>query len=160
MARAFGGFLRAQLILAAIQALLVAVVGTIFDIPYLFLWGTISALAMLIPFFGPPLALIPPIAAALIYTPWFIPVALILLVVQTTLVNWLQPRLMRDALGLHPLLVLVGLADLTGSEGTVWLWLAFGVGYMLARAGTLGWRVRDDRWMVTGATRTRAVRGA
>ena len=52
-----------------------------------------------------------------------------------------------------PLLVLVARADLTGGTGIVWLWLAFGVGYMLARAATLGWRVRDDRWMVTGATR-------
>ena len=38
-----------------------------------------------------------------------LPVAIILLVVQTLIVNWLQPRLMRDALGLHPILVLVGL---------------------------------------------------
>ncbi len=108
--RAFGGFLRAQLILAAVQAGLVAVVGTIFAIPYLFLWGTLSALAMLIPFFGPPLALIPPIVGAALFAPdAFLPVAVILIVVQTVLVNWLQPRLMRDALGLHPILVLVGL---------------------------------------------------
>ena len=107
--RAFGGFLRAQLILAVIQAILVAVVGTVFGIPFLFLVATLSSLLMLIPFFGPPLALIPPIVAALIYTPWFIPVAIILIVVQTVLVNWLQPRLMQGALGLHPLLVLVGL---------------------------------------------------
>jgi len=108
--RAFGGFLRAQLILAAMQALLVAIVGTAFGIPYLFLWGTISALAMLIPFFGPPLALIPPIAGAAVFAPGAaIPVTVILVVVQTVLVNWLQPRLMRDALGLHPILVLVGL---------------------------------------------------
>ncbi|MGZ6213703.1 MAG: AI-2E family transporter, partial [Candidatus Limnocylindria bacterium] len=63
VARAFGGFLRAQLVLAVIQAILVAVVGSIFGIPYLFLVGTLSALAMVIPFFGPPLALIPPIVA-------------------------------------------------------------------------------------------------
>ena len=108
--RAFGGFLRAQLILALIQALLVAVVGTIFGIPYLFLWGTLSALAMLIPFFGPPLALIPPIVGAALFAGGVaIPVAIILFVVQTVLVNWLQPRLMRGALGLHPILVLVGL---------------------------------------------------
>ncbi len=50
-----------------------------------------------------------------------------------------------------PLLVLVQGANLTGGEGIVWLWLAFGVGYMLTRAATLGWRVRDGRWMVTGA---------
>jgi predicted PurR-regulated permease PerM len=110
VARAFGGFLRAQLILAAVQVVLVAVVGVIFGIQFLFLIGTISALAMLIPFFGPPLALLPPIAATAIFTPGaFIPVTVILVVVQTVLVNWLQPRLMREALGLHPILVLVGL---------------------------------------------------
>jgi predicted PurR-regulated permease PerM len=110
VARAFGGFLRAQLILAVVQALLVAIVGTIFGIPYLFLVGTLSALAMVIPFFGPPLALIPPIVAAWIYTPsTFLISTVILIVVQTVVVNWLQPRLMRDALGMHPILVLVGL---------------------------------------------------
>ncbi len=108
--RAFGGFLRAQLILAVMQALLVAVVGTVFGIPYLFLWGTLSALAMLIPFFGPPLALLPPIAGAVLFSgSAAIPVTIILFVVQTVIVNWLQPRLMRGALGLHPILVLVGL---------------------------------------------------
>ena len=121
--RAFGGFLRAQLILAAMQALLVAVVGTAFDIPYLFLWGTISALAMLIPFFGPPLALIPPIIGAVLFAGGAaIPVTVILVVVQTVLVNWLQPRLMRGALGLHPILVLVGLlfgAQVAGVWGAI-----------------------------------------
>lgn len=108
--RAFGGFLRAQLILAGIQALLVALVGTVFGIPYLFLWGTLSALAMLIPFFGPPLALVPPIIGAILFAGGAaIPATVILVVVQTVLVNWLQPRLMRGALGLHPILVLVGL---------------------------------------------------
>ena len=108
--RAFGGFLRAQLILAGMQALLVGVVGTVFAIPYLFLWGTVSALAMLIPVFGPPLALLPPIIGAVVFAPGAaIPVTVILVVVQTVLVNWLQPRLMRGALGLHPVLVLVGL---------------------------------------------------
>jgi predicted PurR-regulated permease PerM len=110
VARAFGGFLRAQILLAAVQGLLVAIVGTVFGMPYLFLVGTLSALAMLIPFFGPALALIPPIVAAWIYVPdWFLVVTIILVAVQTVIVNWLQPRLMRDALGIHPILVLVGL---------------------------------------------------
>lgn len=110
IARAFGGFLRAQIILAAIQGVLVTVVGIAFGIPYLFLIGTLSTLAMLIPFFGPPLALIPPIAAAWIYVPeWFLVITILLVVVQTVIVNWLQPRLMQGALGMHPILVLVGL---------------------------------------------------
>jgi predicted PurR-regulated permease PerM len=136
MVRAFGGFLRAQLVLAAVQALLVAVVGTIFAIPYLFLWGTISALLMLIPFFGPPLALVPPVIGALLFGQGgAIPAIVILVVVQTILVNWLQPRLMRGSLGLHPILVLVGLlvgAQVAGVWGALFgipviavLWVFF-----------------------------------
>ena len=138
--RAFGGFLRAQLILAVMQAVLVGVVGTIFGIPYLFLWGTLSALAMLIPFFGPPLALLPPIIGAVLFAGGAaIPVTIILFVVQTVMVNWLQPRLMRGALGLHPILVLVGLllgAQVAGVWGAlfgipviavIWVFVSYGV---------------------------------
>jgi predicted PurR-regulated permease PerM len=110
VARAFGGFLRAQLILMALQWVLVAVVWTIFGVPYLFLVATLSALAMFIPIFGPPLALLPPIAAAWIYgSSDFLVITVILVGVQTVMVNWLQPRLMHGALGMHPILVLVGL---------------------------------------------------
>ena len=110
VSRAFGGFLRAQIILAAIQAVLTIGVILSIGLPHGFLITAASTLAMLIPFFGPPLALIPPIAATAIYAPqWLLIVAPLLFVVQTVLVNWAQPRLMRDALGMHPLLVLVGL---------------------------------------------------
>jgi len=123
VSRAFGGFLRAQLLLAAIQAVLVAVLGTIFDVPYLFLVGTLSALAMLIPFFGPPLSLIPPIVAVAIYQPdSFLVATIVLVAVQTVIVNWLQPRLMSGSLGLHPILVLVGLlvgAQVAGVWGAI-----------------------------------------
>ncbi len=108
--RAFGGFLRAQVILAGIQTLLTVAVILLVGLPYGFLIGAASALAMLIPFFGPPLALIPPIVATAIWQPQrLLVVAPLLLVVQTILVNYTQPRLMREALGMHPLLVLVGL---------------------------------------------------
>lgn len=110
ISRAFGGFLRAQVILAGIQTVLTVAVILLVGLPYGFLIGGASALAMLIPFFGPPLALIPPIVATAIWAPqWLLVVAPVLLVVQTILVNYTQPRLMREALGMHPLLVLVGL---------------------------------------------------
>jgi Na+-driven multidrug efflux pump len=38
-----------------------------------------------------------------------------------------------------------------GTTGAVALWLAFGLGYIGARAITLGLRARTDRWMVIGA---------
>ena len=140
--RAFGGFLRAQLILAVVMGLLVAVVGTVFGIPYLFLWATISALAMLIPFFGPPLALIPPIVGAALFAGGSaLPVAIILVVTQTIIVNWLQPKLMRNALGLHPILVLVGLllgAQIAGVWGALFGIPVIAVGWVFASYALFG----------------------
>ena len=110
VSKAFGGFLRAQVILAAFQTLLTAAVVMLLGLPYGFMIGAVSAVAMLIPFFGPPLALVPPIVATAVFRPeWIILVAPLLLVVQTVIVNYLQPRLMHEALGMHPILVLVGL---------------------------------------------------
>ena len=38
-----------------------------------------------------------------------------------------------------------------GVAGLVWLWVAFSVVFMGARAITLGWRYRGDDWLITGA---------
>ncbi len=123
VARAFGGFLRAQVVLAGIQALLTLVIGIALGLPYLFLIVAVATAVMLVPFFGPPLALVPPLVATAIYRPeWLLVAAPVLLIVQTVLVNYLQPRLMRGALGLHPLLVLVGLligAQIAGVWGAL-----------------------------------------
>jgi hypothetical protein len=35
--------------------------------------------------------------------------------------------------------------------GLAWLWAALSVGYMSARAVTLGLRARTDKWMVVGS---------
>jgi putative MATE family efflux protein len=50
-----------------------------------------------------------------------------------------------------PLLAAVRLSGLDGSMGLAWLWAAFSVGYMSARAVTLGLRARTDKWMVVGS---------
>jgi predicted PurR-regulated permease PerM len=121
--RAFGGFLRAQVILVTIQVILTIVVGLAFGLPYLFLTTLVVALAMFIPFFGPPLALVPPLLVAIAFRPEVaIPVVLILFVVQTILVNVVQPRLMRESAGLHPILVLLALivgAQIAGLWGAL-----------------------------------------
>jgi Na+-driven multidrug efflux pump len=48
-----------------------------------------------------------------------------------------------------PMLVAVQLTHPEGDAGIVWLWLAFGIGYIGARAVTLGLRARGTRWLVT-----------
>lgn len=50
-----------------------------------------------------------------------------------------------------PLLWWVHSSGLEGGSGIAWLWAAFGLGYMAARAVTLSWRTRSDAWMITGA---------
>lgn len=50
-----------------------------------------------------------------------------------------------------PLLGAVAAAGMSPDAGLVWLWVAFALGYMGARAVTLGLRARSDRWMVLGA---------
>jgi putative MATE family efflux protein len=50
-----------------------------------------------------------------------------------------------------PLLVAVALSGAGGAAGLGWLWAAFALGYMAARAVTLGARARSDHWMVLGS---------
>jgi putative MATE family efflux protein len=50
-----------------------------------------------------------------------------------------------------PLLTAVAVPGLSGAAGLGWLWAAFALGYMAARALTLGLRARSDRWMVLGS---------
>ena len=38
-----------------------------------------------------------------------------------------------------------------GAKGLALLWAAFAGGWMVLRAGFLGWRIRGDAWLVTGA---------
>jgi putative MATE family efflux protein len=51
-----------------------------------------------------------------------------------------------------PLLVAVRLWGADGAAGLAWLWVAFSLGYMSARAMTLGLRARTDKWIVLGSS--------
>ncbi len=121
--RSFRGFIRAQLVLVLLQAGITLVLGLVFGLPYLFLLTVSSAILMFIPFFGPPLALIPIVFVAVAFRP---DAALLMVVVlvasQTVLVNAIQPRLLRREVGLHPILVLVALlfgAQVAGLWGAI-----------------------------------------
>ncbi|WP_167043954.1 MATE family efflux transporter [Salinibacterium sp. ZJ454] len=50
-----------------------------------------------------------------------------------------------------PMLGVLAWLQPTGDSALVWLWLAFGLGYIGARALTLGLRARSPHWIVTGA---------
>ncbi|MGO4805530.1 MATE family efflux transporter [Arthrobacter sp. 2MCAF15] len=50
-----------------------------------------------------------------------------------------------------PLLLAVRNSGAGAGAGLLWLWAAFSLGYMAARALTLGLRARTEKWMVLGA---------
>ena len=49
-----------------------------------------------------------------------------------------------------PLALTVAWVAPGGVPGLIWLWLAFTIGFMGARAAALRWRERSDAWLVTG----------
>jgi predicted PurR-regulated permease PerM len=67
---------------------------------------------MFIPMIGPPLALVPPIFVSFLTSEnWLVALvaSIILVVVQGVIVNALQPKMMQESLGLHPILLFLGL---------------------------------------------------
>lgn len=108
--RTFGGFLRGQIIQAFIVGIGTAIAMTALGLQFVLIASLLAGLFMLIPLVGPFLALLPPFLVCLIQTPelalW---VLLALLAYQLIIVNILMPRVMSEAVGLHPLLVFAAL---------------------------------------------------
>lgn len=121
--RAFGGYIRGQIIQAAIYGLGTAAIMLAADLSYTELATVFAAISMMIPFIGPVLALLPPVVISLFLhldRAWW--VFLLLLGLQQVVLNVLSPRIMGHAVGMHPILVLLSLligAKLAGLWGAV-----------------------------------------
>jgi hypothetical protein len=78
---------------------------------------------MMIPFVGPPLALVLPISIAIFEAPGSaLVVTILVILLQMVIVNVVAPKVMSSAVGVHPLLVFVGIlagAKLAGVWGAV-----------------------------------------
>ena len=107
VARSFGGFLRGQAILGVVYAAVALVTSWALGIPYLAVTTAVAGGLMAVPFFGPFVAWAPPVIVALLAAPNATVPALILMGVGWLVVmNVLQPRLMQEAVGIHPIVVL------------------------------------------------------
>lgn len=107
VARSFGGFMRGQAILGIVYAAVAMVASTIFGLGYLAGTTAVSGLLMAVPFFGPFLAWAPPVLVALFTKPDATVGTLVVMAAGWMVVmNVLQPRLMAEALRIHPIIVL------------------------------------------------------
>jgi predicted PurR-regulated permease PerM len=107
VARSFGGFLRGQALSGVIYAAVSMAASVLLGLPYMPVTAASSGVLQAIPFFGPFISWLPPVLVAIFFEPAAVlPVLIIMIAGWFVLMNVIQPRLMSEAVGLHPVVVL------------------------------------------------------
>ncbi len=121
--RSFGGFIRGSLILGAIYGLATLAILVPLGVPYAGVLALVSGLTMMIPFFGPIIAMIPVLAVTFVgAADRLLIVFILVLAVQQVLLNVIGPRIMSRSIGIHPIFVFLAIllgARLAGFWGVV-----------------------------------------
>ena len=123
VSRSFGGFLRGQAILGVVYAAVAIITNAVLQLPYAGITTALSGVLMAIPFFGPFIAWAPPVVVAFLSQSGATLPAFILMGIGWLIVmNVLQPRLMQEAVGIHPIVVLGSVligAKIAGIAGAI-----------------------------------------
>lgn len=107
VARSFGGFLRGQVAMGIIYGLIAVAANAAFGLPFLPVTSAAAGLLQMVPFFGPFISWAPPVLVAILTSPGaIVPTLLVMGVGWFIVMNVVQPRLMQEAIGLHPIIVL------------------------------------------------------
>jgi predicted PurR-regulated permease PerM len=107
VSRSFGGFLRGQALMGLIYGLISAAASLLLGLPFTPVTAASSGFLQAIPFFGPFISWAPPVLVAVFFKPEAaLPVLIIMIIGWFVLMNIIQPRLMSEAVGLHPVVVL------------------------------------------------------
>lgn len=138
-------FFRGQLLLSLTVGTVVFLATAAMGLPGAIVLGILAGVLEVVPNLGPVLAMIPAIVIALIQGPSFLPVSnlvfaglvvLVYVLIQQIENNYLVPRIMGHSLGLHPLVVLVGVVVGSSFAGILGAFLAAPV---LASIKIIGW---------------------
>lgn len=107
----FGGFIRGLFVQGLLYGVGTAVIMLIAGLDFVAPVSTFAGMSMVVPVIGPFIALVPPVLIALFTGEiWRILVTVLgLLVIQQIVVNIIGPKVVGDALGLHPMVVLAAL---------------------------------------------------
>lgn len=145
--RAFGGFLRGQLILGFLYGLSTLIFLVLVGVQFAALLAFVSGLLMLIPFFGAFAALVPPLLVALAQGPQTLLATFVaLIVLQNVMLNVVGPRLFAETVGIHPLFVFLALLLGARIAGFWGVFLAIPVAGMLNVIGLYALQlVRGER---------------
>src|SRR3954471_3582250 len=121
--RSFGGFIRGSLLLGVIYGVATLVYLTAFGVPFSGVLAIVSGLTVIIPFFGPIIAMIPVLGVTAVAAGdrllW---VFITTLLLQQIALNVISPRIMSKSIGIHPIFVFFSLllgAKVAGFWGVV-----------------------------------------
>jgi predicted PurR-regulated permease PerM len=107
VARSFGGFLRGQAIIGLVYGVIAVLTSGILGLPYLPVTSALAGILMAIPFFGPFVSWAPPVLVAFLVMPdATLPSFALMGIGWFVVMNVLQPRVMAQAVGIHPIVVL------------------------------------------------------
>jgi len=107
VSRSFGGFLRGQAVMGVVYFLIALATNLLLGLPLAPLSSVAAGLLQAIPFFGPFLSWAPPVIVALLLQPTAVlPTLLMMAAGWIVVMNVLQPRIMQNAVGIHPIVVL------------------------------------------------------
>ncbi len=105
--RSFGGFIRGMVVIGGSYALVALLCNLVLGLDYGALTTSTSGVLMAIPFFGPFVAWAPPVIVAAVTKPdALLPTIAIMGVGWFVVQNIIQPRVLAEAVGLHPVVVL------------------------------------------------------
>jgi predicted PurR-regulated permease PerM len=121
--RSFGGFVRGQFGLAALYGLMTGFIALVYGVPFAALIFVVTTVLQSVPYFGQLVCWIPLLTVTLVFQPQeFVPVTITFVVLLLIVQNFVTPRVMGNAVGLNPVLVLgavfVG-AQLAGAFGAI-----------------------------------------
>jgi predicted PurR-regulated permease PerM len=132
--RAFGGFVRGQVVMAVLSGVVTAIAAGVAGVRYGAIVGAIAGLVIFIPLIGAPIAMFMPSAVALIQgvpLPATILLLAFLTVFQQILLHLVVPRIMSESIGMPPLLILISV--LIGAR----LWGVWGFIFGIPVAGAI-----------------------
>ena len=109
ISRSFGGYIRGQLVFGVMYGIVNTIIMLLFGLDYVLVASIVAGFAVLIPLVGNVLAIAPPFFVLLVSPDqihrWWI-LAIILVVVQGIMLQVVSPRIMSQAVGMHPLVVI------------------------------------------------------
>jgi predicted PurR-regulated permease PerM len=107
VSRSFGGFLRGQALMGVVYFLIAVATNLLLGLPLAALSSVTAGVLQAVPFFGPFVSWTPPVIVALVLQPTaLLPTVVLMLIGWIVVMNVLQPRIMQDAVGIHPIVVL------------------------------------------------------